>query len=297
MSVVLVTGLGGLIGKHCASELARLGYEVHGVTRFDPPTAGPTYWHTANLLSDDEVKKLIRKVRPRSLLHLAWVSDHPSFWNSSMNAEWLRASLSLVQTFANAGGERVVVSGSCAEYETPDAGPCSEERTPIRPTTIYSKAKAALHASLRYNAQSWGFTLAWARLFFVYGVGEPSSKLVASAIRTLQSGTFVIREPHRAMDFIYARDAGRALAAALSSSFDGTVNVGSGEPTSAIDIVNTISRLLGLPPRIDPVPRQHTHRVKRALYADIERLKCRLRFFPQVTLEDGILEMIASGQR
>jgi nucleoside-diphosphate-sugar epimerase len=295
VSSVLVTGLGGFLGSRCLAELIRLGYEVHGVTRGEPLLASRhVHWHRADLLNEDDVSGLVQRVRAPRLLHLAWISDHPVFWTSQMNAQWLRASLQLVNSFVESGGERVVVSGSCAEYKIPSAGPCIEDRTPIEPETPYGKAKAALHSALREYAGQTGISFGWGRIFFAYGPGEPPTKLISSLIRARQSGVkFDIRDPGRRVDYISVRDAGRALATLVHSPLNGAVNIGSGTPTTAAGIANLVARLL---PRVEqPAPIAELDPRRDGPYADATRLHEELGFSCRVTLEDGIAEMIAEN--
>ena len=295
MGTVLVTGLRGFIGTHCLDELIRLGYEVHGVTREQPPpTSGRIYWHRADLLIDSEVVDLVQKVRAQRLLHLAWFSDHPAFWTSVMNIEWLRASLRLIKSFVEAGGERVVVSGSCAEYEVPHAGASAEEDAAACPPTLYGKAKAALHTALRGYSEQTGLSLGGARTFFVYGRGEPPTKLISTLIR---NGQAEIREPERRMDYISVKDVGRALALFLDSELQGTVNVGSGEPTTTTEVQRIISRLLAKAGTARPAQRAGPQAVTDDLYADTTRLRDLLGFSCRVGLDEGISEMITQSPR
>jgi nucleoside-diphosphate-sugar epimerase len=295
VSTVLVTGLRGFIGKHCLDELIRLGYEVHGVTREQPsPTSGRVFWHRADLLIDREVVDLVQKIRAQRLLHLAWFSGHPAFWTSAMNLEWLRASLRLIKSFVEAGGERVVVSGSCAEYELPRAGASVEEDAAACPPTLYGKTKAALHTALHGYSEQTGLSLGWARTFFVYGPGEPPTKLISTLIRNGQAD---IREPDRRMDYVSVKDVGRALALFLGSEVQGTVNIGSGKPTTTTEIQQIIFRLLPKAGTIRPAQRPGSHEVTDDLYADTTRLRELLGFSCRVGLDEGISEMITQSPR
>ena len=56
-------------------------------------------------------------IRPEVLIHLAWYAEHGKYWTSPENVRWVEASLALLRGFAAAGGRRVVMAGTCAEYE------------------------------------------------------------------------------------------------------------------------------------------------------------------------------------
>jgi len=52
---------------------------------------------------------------------------------------------------------------------TPGVYACIEDETPIRPSTVYRKWKAATWLAIQAAAQHYGFAAAWARLFLPYG--------------------------------------------------------------------------------------------------------------------------------
>ena len=93
----------------------------------------------------------------------------------------------MLREFIANGGQRVVTTGTCAEYETGHSL-CLEDETPCGPATLYGACKYAL--SVMQSALCWqaGVSQAWARIFFLYGPGEPERKLVSSVITSLLRG-------------------------------------------------------------------------------------------------------------
>ena len=59
----------------------------------------------------------MKDLRPSHLLHFAWYVTPGKFWTSPENIDWLQASLDLVTSFLDCGGERSVIAGTCAEYD------------------------------------------------------------------------------------------------------------------------------------------------------------------------------------
>src|SRR5262245_28150988 len=134
MEKVLITGVSGFIGRHCLQPLAGRAAAVHVVARRAnslPPlaplgrgvggaggrTPGRIRVHRADLLDPAAVSALLAEVRPTHLLHLAWVTTPATYWTAPENLTWVAAGLHLVRTFAELGGRRVVVAGSCAEHD------------------------------------------------------------------------------------------------------------------------------------------------------------------------------------
>lgn len=238
MKRVLVTGATGFVGRQTLSFLTRRGYEVHALTSRPAPADSSTVkWHHADLFNYDRTRTLIADVRPSHLLHFAWYAEPGKFWQSDENFRWLEASLSLLRNFADQGGRRVVMSGSCAEYDW-SSGFCSESSTPRRPATPYGTCKNALHEALGSFCTERGLSGAWGRIFFLYGPGEHKAKLVASVISSLLEGRAArCTHGNQVRDFLHVEDVASAFVALLDSAVEGAVNIASGNPTTIRDIV------------------------------------------------------------
>ena len=140
---VLVTGAAGFVGRHCLAALRQEGFDVCAVSS-TARASDNVEWRQADLLDEAGVRDLVASVRPTHLLHLAWITTPGRYWTSPANLSWVRASLHLLQQpFTACGGERVVMAGTCAEYEW-GHGTCLEGRTPLSPTTLYGASKHAL---------------------------------------------------------------------------------------------------------------------------------------------------------
>ena len=298
MSVVLVTGASGFIGRHTVAALLEAGFAVHALAR-EPLQQVPAIWHRGDLLGSDDWIAILQELRPTHLLHLAWETRHGYFWQAPENLDWLAVTLKLVRVFHSCGGKRVVAAGSCAEYDWApavlNAAPCSEFTTPEAPTTLYGTAKLAAYRTLSAFAEQADLSLAWTRLFLLYGPAEASTRLVPHLIRGLDAGQPVkLGDGDRVRDFMDARDAGAALAAVLTSEVSGPVNVASGQPVSFAELAAVLTRLMDVDPRLvsfgAPGPVGADPRV---LTADISRLTGEVGYQPSICLTDGLKAAVA----
>lgn len=298
MHRVLVTGAGGFIGRHCLAELAGRAEEIHAVSSdAQEKPEGEVRWHRADLLSRARAAELIEKVHPSHLLHLAWFSGHQAIYQSPENNRWVQASLDLLHAFRSNGGERAVFGGSCAEYDWSE-GLCSERRTPLRPATTYGAAKVALFRAFEEVTERTGLSGAWARIFFLFGPGEPEKRLLASVIRSLLAGEPALcTHGEQRRDYLYVRDVADALIALLASEVTGPVNIGSGDAPPIKDLVLAAARKLDREDLVRlgalPAPHREAPRVQ----AEVGRLVGEVGWHLRYGLDRGLDHTIEHWKR
>jgi nucleoside-diphosphate-sugar epimerase len=296
---VLVTGASGFIGRHTISRLVNRGFVVHGLTKsnnqlIDLPDC---HWHQVNLLNEIATAEIIKTVQPSHLLHLAWYALPGKYWSSVENLRWVQASLELVQNFHEAGGERVVVAGSCAEYDW-QYGYCSEILTPRQPNTLYGTCKNSLQEILQAYGKISNMSMAWGRIFMLYGSHEPSTRLVASIIRSLLNGEVANCSHGRQIrDFMYVEDAARAFVKLLDSEVVGAVNIATGVPITIKDIAEQIAETIGRPELLKLGAILPPHNDVTLLVGNADRLHNELNWQPQWSIEQGLQQTIQWWQQ
>ena len=290
MNRVLVTGATGFVGRHAIPALLERDFEVHAAARTTLPLAGVA-WHPVDLLDGSSLDDVVREVQPTHLLHLAWYAEHGRFWDAHENLDWVAASTRLLRAFANAGGRRVVVAGTCAEYDW--SGDCCTRSTPLQPATLYGACKNSLRQIVEAYASSAGLSAAWGRIFFTFGPSEPPERLIASVARALVSGdTVACSSGMQVRDLLYVEDLADALAALLDSEVEGALDLGSGEALTLRHVVERLERVGGrrdvarfgeLPRRAEPD----------RIVADIGRLRDEVRWRPRHGLDEGLERTLA----
>lgn len=289
MKRVLITGATGFIGRHCLSELSNRGYEVHAVFSRKPESDLPCEcWHQADLLDFEQIPALVAKVQPSHLLHLAWFTAPGRYWTSPENLRWIQSSLSLLQTFVRHGGSRVVMAGTCAEYDW-RYGFCSESLTPLNPASLYGVCKLSLGRMLASFASEAELSAAWGRIFFVYGPYEHPDRLVPSVIRALLRGRLAeCSSADEIRDFLYVEDAAQAIVALLDCNVKGSVNIASGIPVSLKMLVLQIGEQLGRRNLIRLGTASASSRDSSMLVADVRRLTYEVGWLPSHDLTAGL---------
>lgn len=292
MTRVLVTGAGGFVGLPLLERLEGDGREVHALCTRAPAAGAPAgvHWHRVDLFDDRALDALMSGLAPDQLVHLAWCTEHGRFWRTRENVAWVQHSLQLVRAFVRCGGRRLVMLGTCAEYDWSDAsGALVEAGSPLAPATLYGVAKDALRRVAGAYAQQEQVELAWGRLFFLYGPREPPQRLVPSLIRSL-----LARRPvetgagERVRDFMHVEDVAGALAALLDSSVTGPVNIASGVGATVEELAEEVGRLTGHPDLLRVGALRDRQSEPSVLLADVTRLREEVGYRPRWTLAEGL---------
>lgn len=294
MKTVLLTGARGFIGAHCLEALLERGFMVYAVSSRGRQNSFPRQveWHHADLHNAEHLLRLMCEVRPEYLLHLAWDVTHGDYWSSLENLRWVKSSLSLLQTFIENGGERALLAGSCAEYDW-SYGYCTENLTPLNPTTLYGVCKSALQSICDAVGRETNVSTAWGRLFFLYGPGEHPGRLVPAVITSLLEGEDVLcTHGEQIRDYIYVKDAARALVALLESTVTGPVNIASGRPVVLKDLIETAAGMAGRPDLIRLGALAASEDDPPLLVANTRRLQEEIGWLPRYTMQQGLEETL-----
>lgn len=292
MKKVLVTGASGFIGRHTLKPLADLQFEVHAVSskkvlNSQDPSDRCT-WHIVNLLDHLQVKNLLATVQPSHLLHFAWYNIPGKCLKAEENFLWVGVSLELLKQFHQQGGERVVMAGSCFEYDW-HYGYCKESITPKRQSFPYGICKNALQEMLSSYSEIVNLSSAWGYIFNVYGPYDHAKRLVASVICSLlRQEPALCSHGNQIRDYLFVEDVANAFVALLKSDVTGAVNIASGQPIVIKDVIYKIAdrleardlvKLSAIPLFADEPP---------LLVGNTSRLLNEVGFFPQYDWEIGL---------
>lgn len=299
MNRVLVTGASGFIGRWAVRELLNSKFKVHAVAHRNqlPAEAAGARAETCDLLDLASVDRLMARVAPSHLLHLAWIATPGSYWQSSDNQLWLDASRHLIERFAAGGGRRVVVSGTCAEYDWSKAGVCVEGQTPLADLNSpvlsrYARSKLMLGEDLKDLSASRGLSHAWGRVFFQFGPNEHPQRLVASVIGSLlRKRVAECSSGVQVRSFLHVADVGAAFAGLLQAEVQGAVNIGSDEPIAVAELVHRIADKLDARNLVRLGARQGPAEPP-LLIPDTKRLAHEAKFAPRFSLDQAIDDTI-----
>lgn len=287
---VLITGASGFIGRFCLPCLREANFEIHAIYNKNVLSElQEVTWHPLDLFDGKAIKNLIQEIKPTHLLHLAWLATPGKFWTSPENMDWVAASLRLLRAFQLHGGKRVVISGTCAEYDWSGDGLCLENKTPLLPNTFYGVCKKALFSIAKAFSDQTKLSFAWGRIFHLFGPNEHPERLVSSIIFSLLNGRSIkCTAGSQIRDILHVEDVASALVNLLISKAEGTVNIGRGKATPLKEVMELIGQIthnshllhmgaLPINPSDPPV-----------LIPDVTRLKEEIGWSPKYSLTEGL---------
>lgn len=192
------------------------------------------------------------------------------------------------------GVERVVYTSSASVYGNPRMIPICEDERPVT-FSPYSVSKLAGEHYCFAFYESYGTPVGAVRYSNVYGPKQdpanPYCGVVSKFMEKIAMGESpqIHGDGQQTRDFTYVDDAVDAtLVALLSPKSEGMVfNLGTGVETRVVELARIIARLMKSTIEPTHIDRRDIDNIRRRVL-NIELIRTRLRWAPQVGLEEGL---------
>ncbi|MFM8801603.1 MAG: NAD-dependent epimerase/dehydratase family protein [Tagaea sp.] len=300
MAIYLVTGGAGFIGTHLVESLLDDGHAVRVLDDLSTGVRENLDPRAELVVGDAGVPGTVQAaiLGVAGIFHLVAVVPGPSDkvdWRDAHRAN-LTATLHAVDA-ARAANVPVVYASSCAVYGDCADSPLSEAARPM-PISAYGADKLAGESHIRAAGRAHGLPSAVFRLFDVFGPRQNAQSPYADDIpafcESVRRGESCVvpGDGKRARDLVYVADAVAALrlGIALAASDAPIFNVGTGRPTTRIDLARRLQRLSGSP--ADPAPAPPRADEIGDSLADIRKLAAR-GWAPRTGLDEGLRATLA----
>ena len=272
---VALTGGAGFIGQHVRKLLAKSEHDVLLVVRKQAKIAefGANEKFVIADISEDREDWFDCLCRPDVLLHLAWGGLPNYLDNYHVEVELPIQSKFLSKVVAS-GLPKLVVAGTCYEYGLTSGALVESQET--NPNTPYGVAKDRLRKSLSDLRSEFKFELTWARVFYPYGDGQSEVSIYSQLRASMLNGDqhFKMGSGKQVLDFISVEKVASTLVSLSTRCAGvGVVNIGSGEPQSVLDFVQSQIRALGaqIEPLVGALPDRNFE--SQSFWADSSKLK------------------------
>ena len=295
---VLLTGATGFIGSHLARRLVASGVEVTAIVR--PSTSR---WRIADIVDAMDViecdlgdraalEPRLRRAVPDVCIHLAWDGWSGPSLAAEENLSSLASSLELLRTLTHVGCPRFVGVGTCFEYApSPSA---MSETSPLGPQDLYGVCKHSLSMAAAALSPVARMSVAWARVFLVYGPFDDERRLVPSLALSLIRGEparMTLGEQMR--DVLHVEDAASAIWTIAQSTQTGPVNVASGDRVRVVDVARAIAAIVGRPDLLHIGALPYRASEPPVLVADTTLLRHTIGWSPSHDLTSGLTQAVA----
>ena len=169
--------------------------------------------------------------------------------------------------------------------------------TQVNPEVAYGIAKYAAGKMAFIECESLQMECIWTRTFSVYGINDNRTTMVMYAIDKLLKGEKpVFTKAEQTWDYLYSKDAARALAAVAEKGRDGAAySLGSGEVRPLRSYVEEIRDLIRPEGEIGFGEKPYGSGQIMFLGADIGSLVEDTGFQPAYTFKEGLEDMLKRG--
>jgi len=298
---VLVTGVAGFIGMHCAQRLTARGDEVVGVDNLSPYYSVQLKrdrlkqlritFHEVDIANASALSSVFEKERPAAVLHLA---AQPGVRYSLENpALYIQTNLvgfaNLLECCREYPPRHLVFASSSSVYGANAELPWSESQNVDHPVSLYAATKKSNELMAHVYSHLYGLHATALRYFTVYGPwGRPDMSVMLFANAILDEKPIpVFNHGDMQRDFTYIDDIVEGTLRVLDRPQRYAIyNIGNHQPVGLLDYIAALERALGKKARLEMKPMQPGD--VKATYADTTALARAVGFAPATPLEQGL---------
>lgn len=271
---VLVTGSQGFIGSNLVKRLKHLGYYVEEWTK--------------------DVRTINSLAEPNeTVFHLAAITSQKRFQSEpylcfDVNVQGTLAVLE----YCKSVGSKCVYASTSGVYAV-NKSIQVDEASETSPESNYAISKWLGEELCQLECSQGNVTSVILRLFNVYGPGQKQPFIIPYITDSLDSGkNITIETPNSVRDFVHVSDVVDSFIKSANSSTPGCqiYNIGSGIPTTILDLARLCEKISGRSGNISTNPQSITE--QSGVYADTRKAQINLKWRHNKGLADGLQPLI-----
>lgn len=294
---ILVTGGTGFTGAEIVNKLIEKDYFVHIISHPNDLLWRLNYKSKFKLISADltnpiETSKIIKKLKPDIIFHLAGVVNPEIDMETIHNVYTINFGLTknLLLALNDVDYELFINTGTGNEYG--DNSPPFKEKHRESPSSPYAASKVATTHFCEMLVKSYKKPIITVRPFLIYGPKQILRAFIPSLLYSAIERKKILLSPcEQTRDFIYIEDVANAYIS-LAENLEkvksmGIFNIGSGKEIQLLKIVNLILESF---PKAELLIGERQYRPGETMkfFGSIKKIKNAIGWIPKWKIEEGI---------
>lgn len=304
--IFMVTGGAGFVGSHIVDQLVeRNSKKIIIIDDFSRGSLKNLEWASKNgdleiindsilnynLLCDKMIG--VDTVFHQAAIRITQCAEDPKLAHEVMSS----GTFNVAKAAVDSKVRKIIAASSASIYGQADIFPTSEIHPPYNNDTIYGATKVYLEGIMKSFKAMYDLDYVALRYFNIYGTRmDTYGKYTEVIIRWLNcvkehKSPIIFGDGNTSMDLINVRDIAHSNILAMESNItDDVFNIGSQTETSLKELLETILQVNKS--SLKPIfkDERSVNAVSRR-FADISRASSCLNFSPQISLNEGILEL------
>lgn len=308
---VLITGSTGFVGSWVTKKLVQENARVISLVRDEHKKSSmnlicgsdlPDTIIHGDISNFQLISRVISEYNVNIVLHLAAqaivgvANNQPlSTFKSNIEGTW-----NVLEACKNSSSVKsIVIASSDKSYGEPQFVPIKENH-PLNAVYPYDASKACAEILSKTYAKSYGLPVLITKCSNIYGGGDLNfNRIIPETIKSIiQNKNPIIRSDGTPIrDFIFIEDIVNAYLIIAEMLFENkelrgeTFNFGTSHPTSVLELVSTIIKLMGNQ-TIKPIIQNNSKNEIQEQYLDSTKAHEQLNWNAQISLNEGLLKSI-----
>lgn len=300
---VLITGIGGFVGRYLADYCVSKGDEVYGLERTKSHIDGAKIYG-CDIINASLLAEIVKEVRPEQIYHLAAISFVPAA-NKNPKLTYdinFYGTFNLYEAVKNSGlNPKILFIGSSDVYGKVDKKNLPlKESAPLNPASVYAVSKAASEILSGYYSSAGLLNIIIVRPFNHTGPGQSPEFVCPSFARQISEIERGTREPilevgnlDAKRDFSDVRDVVRAYWMLMNSGVSsGVFNVCSGKAVSMKEMLDILLSMSKMEIKVNQDPARLRPSDTPLLYGDSAKLTSITGWKPTIPIEKTIEDIL-----
>lgn len=293
MPDTVITGVGGLIGYHLASNYLKRNHAILGIdlstnALIEELQKSPCFdFRLADLASVEQTQKAL----PQPVKIIYHLASQPAVWfaNSHPRADFLTNALgtiNVLERMRELGGGKIIFTSTGDIYENTKY---PDEQSPLKPQNFYGLSKLTAENYIKQYAQQFSLNYTIMRFSVIYGP-HIRRNVIFDILKGITGGELVLHSsPDSEYDFLYIDDCIDALILAAAAEWDNkTINISSGKATPVNQLIDIISSAMAKQGEVEI--KALGENVACKVYLNKQALS--LGWAPKININDGIKKTV-----